>query len=122
MSSSSDSEAQRAHTLLIRICSCLGSGYIGGSVIQGLLERPDASKFEITALVRSPEKAEKLAKFGVKTEVGSLDDAEKIEELVGRADYVFQVVSPSSGSPCAARVSEADGLGGAGGRGSRPWK
>lgn len=63
-------------------------------VLHRLLERPDASKFEITALVRSAEKAEKLAKFGVKTVVGSLDETAKIEELVGRADYVFQCVSP----------------------------
>ena len=43
--------------------------------------------------MRSEEKAGKLGQFGVKTAIGSLDDAQKLEELASGADVVFQCVS-----------------------------
>ena len=49
----------------------LGTGFIGGSVLAGLL---DEGKYEITALSRSDDKAKKLHELGVKTIKGSLDD------------------------------------------------
>ncbi|KAI0058646.1 NAD-P-binding protein [Artomyces pyxidatus] len=47
------------------------TGYIGGAVLQLLLDRPDAHRFSITALVRDETKAKKLAGLGIETVVGS---------------------------------------------------
>jgi nucleoside-diphosphate-sugar epimerase len=66
------------------------TGYIGGSVLIRLLEHPDAASFNITALVRSAAKAEKLQKeFGVNAVVGSHTDAALVEELTSKADFVI---------------------------------
>lgn len=69
------------------------TGYIGGSVLARLLARADASKYEITALVRSPEKAKKLATFGVKTVEGSVKDIALLSHLAEQAHAVFSLVS-----------------------------
>ncbi|KAI0661779.1 NAD-P-binding protein [Cubamyces menziesii] len=62
------------------------TGYIGGSVLQRLLAHPNANNFEITALVRSAKKAKILeSKSGVKTVLGSLQDSEKLTQLVASA-------------------------------------
>ncbi|OCH90156.1 hypothetical protein OBBRIDRAFT_835218 [Obba rivulosa] len=46
--------------------------------------------FEITALVRSPEKAKLLeSKFDVKTIVGHHGELDKLEQLASQADIVF---------------------------------
>ncbi|CAL1702850.1 unnamed protein product [Somion occarium] len=68
------------------------TGYIGGSVLSRLLAHPDVERFEITALVRSAEKAERLRELGVKTVIGSTDDAEKLETLASQAHIVFSMV------------------------------
>ncbi|OSC98263.1 NAD-P-binding protein [Trametes coccinea BRFM310] len=66
------------------------TGYIGGSVLQRLIQHPKASTFEITALVRSAEKAKALKeKFGVNAVVGSYAERDKLETLAGDADVVF---------------------------------
>ncbi|KAF7316484.1 hypothetical protein MIND_00167500 [Mycena indigotica] len=65
------------------------TGYIGGSVLERFLSRPDADNFEFTALVRDTNKAEKLRAFGVKTVVGSLSDVALIERLASDADAVL---------------------------------
>ncbi|KAK7690466.1 hypothetical protein QCA50_005564 [Cerrena zonata] len=80
-------------------CNCIMSrtsifftgatGYIGGSVLHRLLEHPSAKTFDITALVRSPEKAEKLESFGVKAITGSLSDYALLEELTSQAHVIF---------------------------------
>lgn len=67
-------------------------GYIGGSVLAGLLAHPNASTFDITVLVRSPEKAEKLKAFGVNPIVGSLKDTALLEDLTSKAQVVFACV------------------------------
>jgi len=65
------------------------TGYIGGSVLLRFLKHPDASSFNITVLVRSPEKAEKLKAFGVNPVVGSHSDIPLVEELAAQADVVI---------------------------------
>ncbi|KAK7690469.1 hypothetical protein QCA50_005567 [Cerrena zonata] len=65
------------------------TGYIGGSVLHRLLQHPSAKTFDITALVRSSEKAKKLESFGVKAIVGSLDDYDLVEELTSQAHVIF---------------------------------
>lgn len=57
----------------------LGTGYIGGSILQGLLEEG----YAVTALSRSPDKAKKLEQLpGVQTVIGSLDSEEVIVKAV----------------------------------------
>ncbi|KAI0368821.1 NAD-P-binding protein [Pilatotrama ljubarskyi] len=68
------------------------TGYIGGSILQLLLDHPNHERFEITALVRDTEKAKKLeASFGVKTVLGSLQDLDKLSNLAENAHIVIQV-------------------------------
>ena len=68
-------------------------GYIGGAVLYRLLQHPSAKTFDITALVRSPEKVKKLESFGVKGVVGSLDDYDLVEDLVSKAHVIIDTVS-----------------------------
>jgi nucleoside-diphosphate-sugar epimerase len=65
------------------------TGYIGGSVVARLLEHPNASAFQITALVRSSDKAAKLESVGVRAVVGSLGELDKLEKLTSGADVVI---------------------------------
>ena len=57
-----------------------------------LLEHPNASNFEITALVRSSTKAAKLEFLGIKTFVGSLSELDKLEKLSSEADVIISAV------------------------------
>ena len=59
------------------------------------LKHPDAISFNITVLVRSPEKAEKLKAFGVNPVVGSHSDTPLVEELAAQADVVIAAVRTS---------------------------
>ncbi|KAI9463253.1 hypothetical protein BJY52DRAFT_1254099 [Lactarius psammicola] len=65
------------------------TGYIGGSVLQRLLDHPKTDTFEITALVRSPDKAKLLNTLGVKTAVASLSDLDKLTELATASDVII---------------------------------
>lgn len=73
-------------------------GYIGGSILERLLVHPNAQSFEITALVRSKDKADKLKKLGVTPVVGSYSDTSLLEDLAAGADVVFDAVSWSKSS------------------------
>ncbi|KAF8199609.1 hypothetical protein BJ912DRAFT_1139672 [Pholiota molesta] len=65
------------------------TGYIGGSVLARFLQRPDLASFNLTALVRSPEKAAKLNALGVNTVVGSHSDTALMESLAANSDVVL---------------------------------
>jgi len=65
------------------------TGYIGGSVVQRLLNHPKRDTLEITALVRSVDKAKLLNTLGVKTVVASLSDLDKLTELAAASDVVI---------------------------------
>ena len=60
------------------------------------LKHPDASSFNITVLVRSLEKAEKLKAFGVNPVVGSHSDIPLVEGLTAQADVVIAAVRTSA--------------------------
>ena len=62
-----------------------GTGFIGGRLVRKLRERGD----EVTALVRSPEKALELERLGVNLVKGDLTDVEAIRRGVEGADGVF---------------------------------
>ncbi|KAF5350242.1 hypothetical protein D9758_007831 [Tetrapyrgos nigripes] len=65
------------------------TGYIGGSVFCRLMKRPDFSSFDIRAIVRSPEKAEKLKAFGVTPIVGSHSDIALMTKACSEVDVVI---------------------------------
>ncbi|KAI3602732.1 NAD-binding protein [Moniliophthora roreri] len=65
------------------------TGYIGGSFLSHLLQRPDASSFEFRAVIRSTEKAEKIKAFGVNPIVGSHSDRELMSKAASEADIVI---------------------------------
>ncbi|KAF6762446.1 hypothetical protein DFP72DRAFT_875966 [Ephemerocybe angulata] len=68
------------------------TGYIGGSILTRLLAHPDRPSFELTALVRNPDAAKKLAALGVKTISGSYDDLALLTDAAAQADVVFTMV------------------------------
>lgn len=75
------------------------TGYIGGSVLNRLLEHEKASTFSITVPVRSSEKAKMLeSKFEVQAEIASLSDHEKLESLASNADIVIHTVRAAPGT------------------------
>ncbi|VDC07324.1 unnamed protein product [Peniophora sp. CBMAI 1063] len=65
---------------------------IGASVLQAIAKDPN---YIVTALVRSEEKATKITELlpGVKTIVGSLDDAELLTETACKSDVVLQMAA-----------------------------
>ncbi|RDB19487.1 Uncharacterized protein C2A9.02 [Hypsizygus marmoreus] len=65
------------------------TGYLGGSVLIRLLNHPDIASVNITALVRSPEKAEKLKPLGVNAVLGSHSDLALLEKLASESDVVI---------------------------------
>ncbi|CDO74491.1 hypothetical protein BN946_scf184979.g46 [Trametes cinnabarina] len=72
------------------------TGYVGASILQGLLRHPDATKFEITTLVRDSAKAKILEeKFGVKAALGSVTEQEKLTKLAEDAHVVIHTANSS---------------------------
>ncbi|TBU33513.1 NAD(P)-binding protein [Dichomitus squalens] len=68
------------------------TGYIGGAVLARLLSHPSANTFDITVIVRSPEKAKILKeKFDVNAIVGTHAELDKIESLVENSHVVFHL-------------------------------
>ncbi|KAJ7671746.1 hypothetical protein B0H17DRAFT_1085063 [Mycena rosella] len=68
------------------------TGYLGGTLISALLDRKDSASFDITALVRSAEKAEKLKNAtGINIAMGSHSDLELIETLASKADVILSM-------------------------------
>ncbi|KDQ57352.1 hypothetical protein JAAARDRAFT_35980 [Jaapia argillacea MUCL 33604] len=65
------------------------TGYIGGTIVTLLLKHPKSDSFKITVLVRNTEKAKQLKSLGIKAEIGSHSDVDKLEELASAADVVF---------------------------------
>ncbi|KAI0767999.1 NAD-P-binding protein [Trametes elegans] len=72
------------------------TGFIGGTILQRLLQHPRAGDFEITAFVRSAGKAKVLeTQFGVKTALGSLEDRVKLASLTEAAHVVIHTAESS---------------------------
>lgn len=65
-------------------------------MVARFLERSDIAYLNITALVRSREKAEKLKVLGVNAVVGSHSDSNLVEKLASDADVVLTIVSQRS--------------------------
>ncbi|KAL0064834.1 hypothetical protein AAF712_008231 [Marasmius tenuissimus] len=65
------------------------TGYIGGAVVDKFLARPDAPSLDIRAVVRSPEKGEKLKAFGITPIIGSHDDEDLMVKAASQVDVVL---------------------------------
>ena len=63
------------------------TGFVGSHLAEALRRRGD----EVTALVRSPKKAEALGPLGVRVVAGDLDDARSLARAVEEQDVVFHV-------------------------------
>ena len=68
-------------------------GYIGSSALSAFLDHPKRDTFEITALIRSAEKADKLKQFGITTIVGSHFDESLFVKLASETDVLIACVS-----------------------------
>ncbi len=69
------------------------TGFVGGHLVDQLLARDD----EVTALVRSPRKADRLAERGVRLIVGDLADSGALAASVAGQDVVFHVAGLTGG-------------------------
>ncbi|KAF8956992.1 hypothetical protein BDZ97DRAFT_137691 [Flammula alnicola] len=69
------------------------TGYIGGTVLTRLIQHPDTASFQITTLVRSAEKGEKLKTLGIDVILGSYTDENLgfLTEAAANADVVIAV-------------------------------
>jgi uncharacterized protein YbjT (DUF2867 family) len=75
------------------IASVSSTGYIGGSVLLRFLNHPQVAASDITCIVRSAEKAEKIKSLGVNVVVGSHADVALMEKLASESDVVVAMVS-----------------------------
>ncbi|KAJ7134043.1 hypothetical protein C8R43DRAFT_1022260 [Mycena crocata] len=70
------------------------TGFVGGTVLSLLLAHENTANFNITALVRSSEKAEKLldgSDHKINVVVGSHSDPELVERLASEAGVIFSM-------------------------------
>ncbi|KAF8992276.1 NAD(P)-binding protein [Cyathus striatus] len=67
------------------------TGYIGGSVLSQFIDRDNFNSFNITALVRSEEKAEKLRSIGINAVVGSHLDLPLVEKLAKESEAILSM-------------------------------
>jgi uncharacterized protein YbjT (DUF2867 family) len=71
------------------------TGYIGGSILTGLLQHPNVSNFKISVLVRGDEnRVKKIAALGVTPVVGSNDSHDIIEKAASESHVIFILVVP----------------------------
>jgi nucleoside-diphosphate-sugar epimerase len=92
--------SQQIHILLTG-----ATGYIGGSILTGLLQHPNASNFKITALIRGDEsRAKKLASLGVTPLIGSNDSHEIIEKAASESHVVIHTADSADDLPSAKAI------------------
>lgn len=68
----------------------LGVGFIGGSVLQSLI---DSKQYDISALTRSEAQATRLKELGVKPIFGTLHDEELIAETTLKNDIIIHAAT-----------------------------
>jgi uncharacterized protein YbjT (DUF2867 family) len=90
----------------MKIFLTCASGYIGGSVAHKLIQQGH----QVYGLVRSPEKAELVAKSGVSPVLGSLDDTDRLVESAHNSDAVINTAS-SDHRPAVVNRSLSIGVG-----------
>ncbi|CAF3872145.1 unnamed protein product [Rotaria sordida] len=81
------------------------TGYIGGSVLTGLLQHPNSSNFKITALIRGDEgRAKKLGSLGVIPLIGSNDSHDIIEKAASESHVVIHTGDSADDLPSAKAI------------------
>ena len=77
------------------------TGYIGGSILTSLLEHPQASNFQITALIRDgdDERIKKLAALHVTPLIGTNDSHEVIEKAAKASHVVIHTAGSADDVP-----------------------
>ncbi|CAF1198185.1 unnamed protein product [Rotaria sp. Silwood1] len=81
------------------------TGYIGGSVLTGLLQHPNSSNFKITALIRGDEnRVKKLASLGVTPLIGSNDSHDLIEKAASESHVVIHTGDSADDLPSARAI------------------
>jgi nucleoside-diphosphate-sugar epimerase len=73
---------------MVKILFTGAVGYIGSSALSAFLDHPKRDTFEITALIRSAEKADKLKQFGITTIIGSHLDESLFVKLASETDVL----------------------------------
>jgi uncharacterized protein YbjT (DUF2867 family) len=81
------------------------TGYIGGSILTALLQHPNASNFNITALVRGDnERVKKLSSLNVTPLIGSNDSFEIIEKAASESHVVIHTANSADDLPSAKAI------------------
>jgi nucleoside-diphosphate-sugar epimerase len=76
------------------------TGYIGGSVLTGLLQHPNAAHFNITALIRGDEsRIKKLSSLGVTAVIGSNESHDVIEKAASNSHVVIHLANSADDVP-----------------------
>jgi nucleoside-diphosphate-sugar epimerase len=76
------------------------TGYIGGSILTALVQHPNASNFNITALIRGDnERIKKLASINVTPIIGSNDSFEVIEKAAKESHVVIHTANSADDLP-----------------------
>ncbi|KAK2464545.1 hypothetical protein APHAL10511_003403 [Amanita phalloides] len=81
---------------MVKILFTGATGYIGSSAVSAFLDHPKRDTFEITALVRSAEKGEKLKQFGINPIIGSHLDGPLFEKLASETDVLIACADSDS--------------------------
>ena len=91
--------------------SCLitgGTGYIGSSIVNALLQNGDA---RISIIVRDAEKASRLFGDRVKIIAADITDSNAMESINGEFDYIFHCAANTTSSLMVSDpVMTADGI------------
>lgn len=85
---------------MVKILFTGATGYIGSSALSAFLGHPDRKSFEITALIRSAEKAEKLKPLGINTVIGSHLDGPLFERLCSETDVLVACADSDHPDAC----------------------
>jgi nucleoside-diphosphate-sugar epimerase len=76
------------------------TGYIGGSILTGLLQHPNVSNFKITVLVRGDEsRVKKIAALGVTPIIGSNDSHDIVEKAASESHVVIHTSNSADDLP-----------------------
>jgi len=81
------------------------TGYIGGSILTGLLHHPNASNFKITALIRGDEsRVKKIASLGVTPLIGTNDSHAILEKAASESHVVIHTSNSADDIPSARSI------------------
>ncbi|KAK2460901.1 hypothetical protein APHAL10511_007371 [Amanita phalloides] len=81
--------SKQIYIRMVKILFTGATGYIGSSAVSAFLDHPKRDAFEITALVRDANKAEKLKQFNITPVVGSHLYGPLFEKLASETDVLI---------------------------------